>query len=189
MITDLARNWWVLLVRGILAILFGILALMNPVITLGVLVILFAAYATADGIFSIIMSLATRAEYHGWRWLFVSGVAGIIIGVLSFLWPGVTAVLLLYWILAWLVVTGAFQVVAGIRLRNRITGEFWLILGGVLSIVFGLYLMAHPAAGALAMLWMIAYFAITFGVLMIFCAFRVRTFRGGTDGRAAVPPV
>jgi uncharacterized membrane protein HdeD (DUF308 family) len=117
MITGLARNWWVLLIRGILAIVFGIIAWVNPMMTLAVLVIAFAAYAIVDGVCSIVISLTARKSYRGWAWLLASGITGIVIGVLTFLWPRVTAVLLLYWILAWLVVTGVFQVVAGIRLR------------------------------------------------------------------------
>ena len=187
MIPDLARNWWVLLIRGILAIVFGVLALVNPVVTLAVLVMFFAAYAIVDGIFSILMSLTAPKSYRGWGWLLASGIAGITIGVLTFLWPGVTAVLVLYWMLAWLVVTGVFQIIAGIRLRNEITGEFWLILGGILSVVLGLYLMANPAVGALAVLWMLAFYALVAGILMIIVAFRLKGFRGGTDRTATAP--
>jgi uncharacterized membrane protein HdeD (DUF308 family) len=186
---DLARNWWVLLIRGILAILFGIIAWMNPLMTLAVLVIVFAAYAIVDGIFAIAMSLTAPREYGGWVWLLASGVAGIAIGVLTFLWPGVTAVLLLYWILAWLVVTGVFQIVAGIRLRKEIRGEFLLILGGIVSVVFGLYLMANPALGALAVLWMIAFYAFLTGILTIVVAIRLKGVRGGADPAATARTV
>jgi uncharacterized membrane protein HdeD (DUF308 family) len=189
MIADLARNWWVLLLRGIVAILFGVFAWVNPLMTLEVLVIVFAAYAIVDGLFSIVMSLTAPKGYRGWGWLLASGCASIVIGVLTFLWPGVTAVLLLYWILAWLVVTGLFQIVAGIRLRKEITGELWLILGGVLSVALGLYLMANPAAGALAVLWMIAFYALMAGILMIIVAFRLKGFRGGIDQRTTAHAV
>lgn len=184
---DLARNWWVLLIRGVLGIVFGVVALANPVMTLGVLVMLFAAYVIVDGIFSIVMSLTAPRAYRGWGWLLFSGMAGIIIGAFTFLWPGITAVLLLYWILAWFVVTGIFQVAAGIRLRKAIAGEFWVILGGLLSIAIGVYLMANPAVGALAVLWMIASFAILFGLLMIVAAVRLRTFREGGDRSSTAP--
>lgn len=189
MTSDLARNWWVLLVRGLLAIGFGVLALINPVVTLGVLVLCFAAFAIVDGIFSIALSITARKQFPGWGWLLAAGIAGIVIGVLTFLWPGVTALLLLYWMLAWLVVTGIFQIVAGIRLRKEITGEFWVILGGVLSVLFGVFLMANPVVGALAVLWMIGFFALAFGLLMIFAAFRVRSFRGGPDPTASAHAV
>ena len=131
------------------------------------------------------MSLTAPKNYRGWGWLLASGIAGIIIGVLTFLWPGVTAVLLLYWMLAWLIVTGVFQIVAGIRLRKAITGEFWVILSGALSVIFGLYLMMYPAVGALAVLSMIAFFAIMFGTLMIFASFRLRGLRGSTGQTTA----
>ncbi len=189
MIADLARNWWVLLIRGILTILFGVIAWVNPLMTLAVLVMVFAAYAIVDGVFSIVMSLTAPKAYRGWLWLLASGIAGIIIGALTFLWPGVTAVLLLYWILTWLVITGVFQVIAGIRLRKEIDGEVLLVLGGLLSVAFGLYLMANPAVGALAVLWMIAFYAVIAGILMIVVAFRLKGTRGGTDRSATAHAV
>jgi uncharacterized membrane protein HdeD (DUF308 family) len=175
----------VLLVRGILAIAFGVLALVNPLVSFAVLVMFFGAYSLVDGVFSVVMSLTAPTGFRAWAWLLVSGIAGIVIGVLTFLWPGLTAVVLLYWILAWLVVTGAFQILAGIRLRKEITGEFWLILGGMLSVAFGLYLMANPAVGALAVLWMIACFALVFGAVMIIVAFRLRGVGRGAHATAA----
>ena len=174
MVTDLARNWWVLLLRGVLAILLGVLALVNPAATLAALVFVFAAFAVADGILSIITSLTAPADYRGWVWLLVSGLAGVVIGILAFFWPGVTAVVLLYYVMAWLIVTGAFQVMAGIRLRKEITGEFWLILGGALAVIMGVYLMMNPAVGLLAVLWLLGFYAIVFGGLLIAVSLRLR---------------
>ena len=189
MTSDLAQNWWVLLVRGSLSIVFGVIAWVNPVTTLAVLVLAFAAYAIADGLFSIVMSLTAPKGYRGWRWLLAGGIAGIIIGVVAFLWPRVTAVLLLYWILAWVVVTGVFQIVAGIRLRKEIHGEFLMILGGIFGVIFGLYLMANPALGALAVLWMIASYAVVAGVLLIVVAFRLKRVHDDTERTATAHAV
>jgi uncharacterized membrane protein HdeD (DUF308 family) len=161
----------------------------EPPDTLAVLVMVFAAYAIVDGLFSIVMSLTAPNGYRGRVWLLASGIAGIAIAVLAFLWPGVTAVLLLFWILAWLVITGVLQIVVGIRLRREIKGEFLLILGGILSVVFGLYLMANPALGALAVLRMIAFYAFIAGILMIVVAFRLKEIRGGTDRTATAHAV
>ena len=174
MVTDLARNWWVLMLRGVLAILLGVLALVNPAATMAALILVFAAFAVADGILSIITSLTAPADYRGWVWLLVSGLAGVVIGVLTFFWPGVTAVVLLYYVMAWLVVTGIFQIMAGIRLRKEITGEFWLILGGALAVIMGVYLMMNPAVGLLAMLWVLGFYAIVFGALLIAVSLRLR---------------
>lgn len=189
MFMDLARNWWVLLIRGILAVIFGILALVNPAATLAVLVLIFGAYYLVDGIFSIITSLTAPKGYRGWVWLLISGVAGVIIGLLTFLMPGVTALVLLYYIVAWLMVTGVMQIIAGVRLRKEITGEFFLILGGILSVLLGLYLLMNPGPGALAVVWIIGLYAIVFGVTMIIAAFRLRSWRGGGGRTAAAGAV
>ncbi len=179
MFVDLARNWWVLLIRGILAVIFGIIALINPAVTLAVLVLYIGAWYLVDGIFSIITSLTAPKGYRGWVWLLVSGVSGVIIGLITFFMPGVTAVVLLYYVIAWLVVTGVMQVIAGIRLRKEISGEFFLITGGILSVLLGLYFLVNPGAGALAFIWLIGAYALVFGVVMMITAFRLRSWRGG----------
>jgi uncharacterized membrane protein HdeD (DUF308 family) len=185
MVLDLSRNWWVLLMRGILAVVFGITALINPALTLAVLVLYIGAWYLVDGIFSVITSLTAPKGYRGWLWLLVSGVIGVIIGLITFFMPGVTAVVLLYYVIAWLVVTGVMQVIAGIRLRKEISGEFFLITGGLLSVLFGLYLLMNPGAGALAVIWLIGAYAILFGVIMVITAFQLRRWRGKGDRTAA----
>lgn len=182
---DLSRNWWVLLIRGVLAVIFGILAVTNPATTLGVLVLFFGAYMLVDGVFSIITSLTAPKGYRGWGWTLVGGVAGVIIGLLTLFAPGVTAVFLLYIIVAWLIVTGLTQVISAISLRKEITGEFFLIIGGVASVLFALYLLINPTAGALAVAWVIGLYAIVFGVMMVVLAFRLRGLRGRLQPRTA----
>jgi uncharacterized membrane protein HdeD (DUF308 family) len=122
-------------------------------------------------------------------WLLIGGIAGVIIGLLTFVMPGVTAVVLLYYVIAWLIVIGAMQVVAGIRLRKEIHGEFFLIIGGLLSVLFGLFLLVNPGAGALAVIWLIGGYAILFGVMMIIVSFRLRSWRGGIGPKPAASPV
>lgn len=178
---DLSRNWWVLLVRGVLAIIFGILAIVNPAVTLGVLVLFFGAYALADGILSIITALTAPRRYRGWVWLLVGGIAGVIIGLLTFFMPGVTAAALLYFMVAWLIVTGVMQAVAGIVLRKQMNGEFFLVIGGVLTALFGFYFLIYPGAGALAVIRLIGAGAIIFGTMMIVSAIRLRNWRTGGD--------
>jgi uncharacterized membrane protein HdeD (DUF308 family) len=177
MITLLARNWWLFLIRGIAAILFGIAAFLWPGITIAVLVLMFGAYVLVDGISAIIAGIAARKERERWWMMILAGVAGIITGVLTFLWPGLTALVLLYFIAGWAIVTGIFEVAAAIRLRKEIEGEWLLIIGGIASVLFGVLLVINPGAGALASVWIIGSYALIFGILMIVLAFRLRSWR------------
>jgi uncharacterized membrane protein HdeD (DUF308 family) len=177
MLAEMSRTWWVFLIRGIAAILFGIAAFLWPGLTIAVLVLLFGAYALVDGIFAIIAGISARKEVERWWMMIIVGVAGIATGVLTFLWPGITALVLLYIIAAWAIVTGIFQIAAAIRLRREIEGEWWLILGGIASVIFGVLLVIMPGAGALASVWIIGIYAVFFGILMIVLAFRLRGLR------------
>jgi uncharacterized membrane protein HdeD (DUF308 family) len=170
----LSRNWWALALRGILAVLFGLAAFFLPGITLTVLILLFGAFALVDGIFAIVA--AVRAEGHDARWwlLLAEGVLGVLAGIVAFIWPGLTALALLYLVAAWAIVTGILKVVGAIRLRQEIEGEWALILSGVLSVIFGVLLAVMPGVGILALLWLIGAYAVVFGVLLIILAFQVR---------------
>lgn len=177
MIATLSRNWWVLAIRGVAAILFGIAAFLWPGITLTVLVLLFGAYVLVDGIFAVVAGISVRKEQERWWMMVLEGVAGIIIGVLTFLYPSITALVLLYFIAAWAIVTGAFEIAAAIRLRREIEGEWLLALAGIASLIFGVLLVIMPGPGALALIWLIGAYAIVFGVLMLVLAFRLRSLR------------
>jgi uncharacterized membrane protein HdeD (DUF308 family) len=177
MIGLLARNWWVLALRGVLAILFGLAAIFWPGLTLVALVFLFGAYALIDGIGALLVAVGGGSRV-GSRWLLVlEGVVGILAGIAAFIWPGITAFVLLILIAAQAVVTGIFELVAAIRLRREIEGEWLLGLSGVASIIFGVLMFAFPGAGALAVVWLIGAYALVFGVLMLVLAFRVRGWR------------
>lgn len=170
----MAQNWWLLAVRGAAAILFGIAAFLWPGLTLAVLVLLFGAYALVDGIFAVIAGFTARGENERWWMMILVGIAGIIVGILTFFWPGMTAFVLLIFIAAWAIITGIFQVVAAIRLRREIEGEWLLALSGVASVIFGVLLWLFPAGGALAVTWMIGIYAVIFGILLLIVAFRLR---------------
>jgi len=172
----LNRSWWLLLLRGLAAIAFGVLTWIQPGISLAALVLLFGAYSMADGILGCWTAIAGRHDHEHWWVLLLNGLLGIGIGVLTFLAPGLTALALLFYIAIWAVATGVLEIVAGVRLRREITGEWWLVLAGIASVVFGVLLVARPGAGALSVLWLIASYATLFGVLLVVLAFKVRGF-------------
>jgi uncharacterized membrane protein HdeD (DUF308 family) len=185
------KNWWVLLMRGIVAVLFGILAITRPGITLAVLVLLFGIYAVVDG------SFALFAAIGGWRhredrWLLLlEGFIGIGAGILALRAPGITAVALLFFIAAWALATGVLRIVAAIRLRKEITGEFWLALSGIAAVVFAFLVMMNPAAGALAIAWLIGWYALFLGAMLVMLSIKLHNIRrlgdmpGGKYRRAA----
>jgi uncharacterized membrane protein HdeD (DUF308 family) len=173
----LARNWWAVALRGLFAVLFGIAAFVWPGLTLLSLVWLFGIYAVLDGIFSIVSAVTNRQENDRWWLLLIEGLIGIAAGVIAFIWPGLTAIALVYLIAAWAILTGIFEIAAAIRLRKEIEGEWLLVLSGILSLIFGVVLMIWPASGALALLWVIAAYAIVFGVMLIILGFQLRGWR------------
>lgn len=178
----LARNWWALLIRGIAAVLFGILALVLPGLTLQVLVLLFGAYALVDGIFALVaaaqaLNRRRSFEWRGVGWPIVEGIAGIIAGLLTFFWPRVTAFVLLYFIGAWAIVTGITEIIQAVALRRIIRNEWLLILSGAASVVFGILVYLFPGAGALTIVWLIGAYAIVFGILLIGLSLRLRGMR------------
>lgn len=174
MLTQMFRDWWLFALRGVLAILFGVMAFIWPGQTLLALVVLFGAFALADGIFAVSAGLTFRLHDDRWWAVVLAGVAGILIGVLTFVWPNLTAHVLLYLIAAWAVITGILEIVAAIQLRRVIPGEWAAILSGALSILFGALLFAFPSAGALSLVWLIGSFAIGFGVSLLVLAFHLR---------------
>jgi uncharacterized membrane protein HdeD (DUF308 family) len=174
MLHTLAANWWALALRGLVAVLFGLLTFFLPGITLVTLVLLFGAYALVDGVFNVIAFF--RVASHQWA-LLVEGVVGILAGLLTFAWPAITALALLYLIAFWAILTGIFEVVAGIRLRKTIANEWLLLLMGFLSLSFGLLILFAPGAGALAIILWIGAYALVFGIFLLALAFRLRGHR------------
>ena len=169
----LAKNWWMLLLRGIAAIIFGVLAFAWPGMTLLTLIMFYGAYALVDGVLAIVAAITGGAPAPRW-WLAIIGLFGIAAGLLTFLMPGLTAIVLLFFIAGWAIATGVFQIIGAFRLRKEIDNEWLLILGGIISVLFGVGVLAAPGAGALALIWVIGIYAIVEGVLFVALAFRLK---------------
>src|SRR5947209_5567609 len=171
-VMNAADHWWAFALRGVAAVIFGILAFVWPGVTLAVLVLFWGAYALVDGILTLVGAFRTGQDH---RWvLMIEGVVGIAAGIVTFIWPGLTALVLVYIIAVWALITGVLEVIAAIRLRHVIENEWWLVLSGILSLIFGIALVIAPGAGALALIWLIAAYAIIFGVLLLGLALRLR---------------
>jgi uncharacterized membrane protein HdeD (DUF308 family) len=186
MFTMLAQNWWLVGLRGLAAIIFGILALLYPGIALESFVLVFAAYALVDGVSAVITSIQNRTQQNWWVHL-LEGIISIIAGILAIIYPGLTALTLLYIIAFWAIFTGVMEIWAAIELRKAIQGEFWLGLSGVLSILFGILLIVAPGAGILAVLTLVAAYAIVFGLFLIMLALKLRGMKDQTGSGMAKP--
>ncbi|MEU8269848.1 HdeD family acid-resistance protein [Sphaerisporangium sp. NPDC049002] len=183
---EVGHHWWVLAVRGACGILFGILAIVWPLITLLTLVILFGAFAIVNGVFTLIGAARGTHPGDSKTWMIVSGVIGVLAGIVAWVWPGITALVLLLLIAVYAVVMGVAEIVTGIRRRTAGDTDWTHMISGVLAVIFGILLFAWPAAGALALTWLIGIFAIAYGVSLLFLAFRARDVgHRGTAGTAA----
>jgi uncharacterized membrane protein HdeD (DUF308 family) len=180
MLQSLAQSWWLYALRGVAAIIFGVLAFASPGTTLLALVLVFAFYAIADGVLAIIVAFQMKEAVNRWVVL-LEGLAGIVVGVVALAYPLLTAEVLVLLIAFWAVFTGVMEIIAAIRLRREIDNEWALILTGILSVILGVILVAFPTWGALGLIWTIGFYAVFFGVLMVYLAFKVR----GLAGRAA----
>jgi len=172
----LQRNWWLMLLRGLAAIGFGILVISKPQISLQVLVYLFGVYVLVEGILGVAVAIQGRGAIDSWGVLLLWGLLGVAVGVISFLKPDLTALALLFYIALWAIATGVLEIAAAIRLREVINNEWLLILAGIVSVAFGVWLIARPEAGALAVLLAIGIYAILFGVLVVLFAFKIRSY-------------
>ena len=169
----LVRNWWALALRGVLAVLFGVAAFIVPGLTVAFLIALFGAYALIDGVLAIVAGVKAAEHHERFGSLLLRGILGIAAGLVAFILPAATAVVLTLMIGAWAIVTGVLEIVAAVHL-HRAHGEWLLIANGVLSVLFGLFLAVVPALGVLTLVWIIGGYAIVFGAIMLALAFRLR---------------
>lgn len=174
MIQALARNWRFIVLRGLAGLVFGLLVLFSPAIGLAALIVLFGAYALVDGVFAMVSAIVHRRDERGWGALLLGGAVGVAIGIFTILMPNVTALVLLYLIAAWAVVTGVVEIAAAVRLRKVITGEWALMAAGLLSVVVGVVLSLFPGAGALAVTLWIGAYAFVLGLMLVALGVRLR---------------
>jgi uncharacterized membrane protein HdeD (DUF308 family) len=186
----LAQNWWAIAIRGVCGIVFGLIALFLPGATILTLVLFFSAYMLVDGIFGIVAAVRAASHHQRWALLVLEGVLNIAVGVIAFIWPGLTAVTFVLLIAAWAIVTGVLEIVAAVRLHPEY-GRWWLILSGVASVIFGVLLVVAPLAGVIVVTWWIGAFALIFGIMLLVLAFRLRARKdsgapvGGSTAAAA----
>ena len=171
----LVRNWWLFTLRGVLGIIFGCLALVFPGPTMLSLVILFSAYMLVDGVAGIISAVrAIRRKEDRWGLLIFEGLLNIAVGVFAFLWPGLTVLAFVWLIAAWAIVSGGLMTAAGFRL-NIDHGRWWLALGGLLSLAYGVLLIITPLIGAIVLTWWLGAYALVFGVALVIFSFKLRS--------------
>lgn len=182
----LARNWWAVLLRGIAGVVFGVVTFLAPGISLAALVLVYGAYAFADGVLAIVSAIRRHRTASRWWVLLLQGLVGVAAGVVTLLWPGITALALLYVIAVWALVTGVLEVAAAVRLRKAIAGEWLLALSGIASVALGVVLVLFPGPGALAVVLWIGAYAIVSGALLIALAVRLRSLARPETPRAAV---
>ncbi len=175
MLQFMAQSWWLYALRGVAAIIFGILAFISPGPTILALVLVFGIYAVIDGILAVIAAFQMRGGVDRWWIVLLEGLAGVVVGVIALVYPQITAGALLLLIAFWAAVTGILEIVAAIRLRREINKEWSLILGGILSVILGIILVVYPAAGAVGLVWAIGAYAVLFGLSMLALAFKVRS--------------
>jgi uncharacterized membrane protein HdeD (DUF308 family) len=175
LLETLKRHWWVPVLRGVAAIIFGVIAFTHPLMAAATLVIFFGAWVLVDGVFRLVGAIGHRASDPDWGFNLIVGILGIIIGLLTFHAPGVTALALVIYIAAWALMIGATEIALAIKMRREIKGEWFLILMGVASIVFAALLLWNPLAGAAALIWIMAWYAVILGILGIIFGFRLRS--------------
>jgi uncharacterized membrane protein HdeD (DUF308 family) len=170
----LVRNWWALGLRGLAAILFGLIAFLAPGVTVAALVLLFGGYALIDGVFSIIAGIRAAERHERWWPFALEGLASILVGVIAFVMPAAAAFAMLWFVSAWAILTGVLRISAAIRLRKEIRGEWLLVLNGALSVLLGILIVMRPVLGLIWVTWMVGAYAMVYGIVLVGLAFKLR---------------
>jgi len=174
------RSWWGLALRGLLSILFGIALFVRPDLGLLALIVLVGAYFLVDGVLALFNAFRVQAGHRRWWALLLEGLLGIAVGLITLVWPGVTATTLIYLIAAWAIVTGVLEIISAIRYAKEMENEWLLVVAGIASVVFGIFMAINPGAGITAVMWVIGAYAILFGALLIVAGLRARSYADDT---------
>jgi uncharacterized membrane protein HdeD (DUF308 family) len=180
----LANNWWLFLLRGIFGIIFGLLAFLFPGPTMLSLVLFFSAYMLVDGIAGIVSAVRAMRRKDEWGLLIFEGLLNIAVGVAAFIWPGLTVLAFVFMVAAWAIISGALMLTAGFRLKLD-HGRWWMVLGGLLSLVYGALLVAMPLIGAVVLTWWMGAYAMAFGIALVVLSFKLRTRQNEETGSLA----
>jgi uncharacterized membrane protein HdeD (DUF308 family) len=172
----LSKNWWMVLIRGGAALIFGLLTWFYPFISILIMVMFFGVYALIDGVLGVVIAINGRRTHQDWWLMLIWGMVSILAGIMTFFVPGITWLVLITFIAIWSLVSGILQIIAAIRLRKSIRGEGWMIVAGMLSVLVGIILLVNPVQGGIALTWVIGVYAALFGVMNIALAFRLRRF-------------
>ncbi len=174
----LAQNWWAFAIRGVLGIIFGLITIFQPGVTMLSLVLVFSAYAFIDGIFAIIASVRAARQHEKWGFLVLEGIVNIIASIIAFLWPGITVLSFVFLVGTWAILSGGLMLGAALRF-NIDHGRWWLVLGGLASVIYGVLLIGAPFTGALVLTWWLGAYAIVFGFALVAAAIKLRARRDG----------
>ncbi len=173
----LAKNWWLFLLRGVLALIFGVAALFFPAAAFLSLVFVFGIFAFVDGVFTIWAAFTSNVKSENWWWLILEGAFGIMIGILTLVQPAAMGQAWLLLIAVWAIVTGLFEIITAIRLRKAIEGELWYILAGLASVIFGVLVLVYPVSGAVAIGFLLGIYAVIFGIILVALSLGLRKFK------------
>ena len=176
MVKNLAKNWWLLALKGVFAIIFGILILAWPGLTIEVLVIIYGVFALVGGILSMIIGLFTIGKYSNWWVMFLEGVLGFIVGGIVLKWPAISLLLLVVIIGLWAIISGIIQIITAIFVRQEIKNEWLMGLSGLISLLFGLVILSWPISSIIVVSWLIGFYALLLGIFLIVFGFQIKTF-------------
>ena len=182
----LARNWWLIALRGVLGVIFGVIALVMPVATILALVLLFSAYMVVDGAIAIYAAIRAARKQEGWGFLLFQGIASLAAAAIAFMWPGLTVVAFVLLIAAWSIVSGCLMLAAAMRTEQA---RWWLVLGGAAALLYGFLMIVAPLSGAVVLTWWLGAFALVFGAALIILSLKLRSRYSGRPAVAAPRPV
>ena len=182
----LARNWWLIALRGVLGVIFGVIALVMPVATILALVLLFSAYMVVDGAIAIYAAIRAARKQEGWGFLLFQGIASLAAAAIAFMWPGLTVVAFVLLIAAWSIVSGCLMLAAAMRTEQA---RWWLVLGGAAALLYGFLMIVAPLSGAVVLTWWLGAFALVFGVALMILSLKLRSRYSGRPAVAAPRPV